>query len=118
VELHNGSFENVLHVSRISMNMLSVYHITQKGKKVEFTPDSTSVLDMHEIPLLQLVRWITSQGFINSLSFLMMTPIFYLHKRRVLCIHLHNMQILLCFHQFQTTEMIPYTQIMYMEISR
>jgi hypothetical protein len=37
VELHNGSFENVLHVPKISMNLLSVYQITQKGKKVEFT---------------------------------------------------------------------------------
>jgi hypothetical protein len=40
VELQNGSFENVLHVTKISMNMLSVYQITQKGKKVEFTSDS------------------------------------------------------------------------------
>jgi hypothetical protein len=28
VELHNSSFENVLHVPNISMNMLSVYQIT------------------------------------------------------------------------------------------
>jgi hypothetical protein len=40
VELHNGSFENVLHVPNISMNLLSVYQIAQKGKKVEFTSDS------------------------------------------------------------------------------
>jgi hypothetical protein len=33
VELHNGSFENVLHVPKLSMNLLSVYHITHKGKK-------------------------------------------------------------------------------------
>jgi hypothetical protein len=25
VELHNGSFENVVHVPKISMNLLSVY---------------------------------------------------------------------------------------------
>jgi hypothetical protein len=25
VELHNGSFENVLHVPNLSMNLLSVY---------------------------------------------------------------------------------------------
>jgi hypothetical protein len=30
VELHNGSFENVLHVPKISMNMVSFYQITQK----------------------------------------------------------------------------------------
>ena len=28
VELHNGSFENVLHVPNLYMNMLSVYQIT------------------------------------------------------------------------------------------
>jgi hypothetical protein len=27
VELHNGSFENVLHVPNLSMNLLSVYQI-------------------------------------------------------------------------------------------
>jgi hypothetical protein len=47
VELHNGNFENVLHVPKLSMNPLSVYQITQKGKKVEFTLDSISVIDMH-----------------------------------------------------------------------
>jgi hypothetical protein len=47
VELPNGSFENVLHVPNISINILSVYHITQKGKKVEFTSDFVYVLDMH-----------------------------------------------------------------------
>jgi hypothetical protein len=28
VELHNGSFENVLHVPNLSINILSVYQIT------------------------------------------------------------------------------------------
>jgi hypothetical protein len=48
VELHNGSFENVLHVPKFSMNLLSVYQITRKGKKVEFTSDSISVIDIHD----------------------------------------------------------------------
>jgi hypothetical protein len=48
VELHNVIFENVLHVPRISMNLLSVYQISQKGKNVEFTSDSVSVIDMHD----------------------------------------------------------------------
>jgi hypothetical protein len=48
VELHNGSFENVLHVPKLSMNMLLVYQITQKCKKVEFISYSVSVLDMHD----------------------------------------------------------------------
>jgi hypothetical protein len=30
VELHNGSFENVLHVPKLSMNLLSVYQIIPK----------------------------------------------------------------------------------------
>jgi hypothetical protein len=48
VELHNANFEIVFHVPKISMNLLSVYQITQKGKKVEFTSDSVSVIDMHD----------------------------------------------------------------------
>ena len=34
VELPNGSFENVLNVPNISMNLFLVYQITQKGKKI------------------------------------------------------------------------------------
>jgi hypothetical protein len=30
------------------MNLLSIYHITQKGKKVEFTSDLVSIVDMHD----------------------------------------------------------------------
>jgi hypothetical protein len=48
LELHNGSFENVLRVPNISMNLLSVYQITQKGKKIEFTSDLVSIIDMHD----------------------------------------------------------------------
>jgi hypothetical protein len=44
-----------------------------------------------KITSFQLVRWITSQGCINSLSFLTMTPLFYLHIRRVL-LHAHPVQ--------------------------
>jgi hypothetical protein len=54
VELHNGSFENFLHVPKISMNLLSVYHITQKGKKVEFTSDSVFVLGMHDNSIITI----------------------------------------------------------------
>jgi hypothetical protein len=48
VELPNGSFEKVLHVPNLSINLLSFYQITQKGKKVEFTSDSISILEMHD----------------------------------------------------------------------
>jgi hypothetical protein len=48
VELHNDSFENVLHVPNLSMNPLSVYQVTPKGKKFEYTSDSVSIIDMHD----------------------------------------------------------------------
>jgi hypothetical protein len=54
VEIHNGSFENVLHVPNLSMNLLLVYQITQKGKKVEFTSDSISILDMHDNSIIAI----------------------------------------------------------------
>jgi hypothetical protein len=54
MELHNGSFENVLHVPKLSMNLLSVYQITQKGKKVEFTSNSVSVIDMHDNSIIAI----------------------------------------------------------------
>jgi hypothetical protein len=54
VELHNGSFENILHVLNISMNLLSVYQITQKGKKVEFTSDLVSIIDMHDNSIIAI----------------------------------------------------------------
>jgi hypothetical protein len=54
VELHNGSFESVLHVPNLSMNLLSVYQITQKGKKVEITSDSVSVIDMHDNSIIAI----------------------------------------------------------------
>jgi hypothetical protein len=54
VELHNDSFENVLHIPKLSMNLLSVYLITQKGKKVEFTSYSVSVIDMHDNSIIAI----------------------------------------------------------------
>jgi hypothetical protein len=52
VELPNGSFENVLHVPNLFINMLSVYQITQTSKRVEFTSDSIIVLDMHDSSII------------------------------------------------------------------
>jgi hypothetical protein len=54
VELHDGSFENVLQVPIISMNLLSFYQITQKGKNFEFTSDSVSVIDMHDNSIIAI----------------------------------------------------------------
>jgi hypothetical protein len=54
VELPNGSFENVLHVPNLSINIFSVYQITQIGKKVEFTRDLVYVLDMHDNSIISI----------------------------------------------------------------
>jgi hypothetical protein len=54
VEVHNDIFENILHVPKLSMNLLSVYQIAQKGKKVEFTSDSVSVIDMHDNSIIAI----------------------------------------------------------------
>jgi hypothetical protein len=54
VELPNGSFENVLHVPKLSINPLSVYQITQTSKNVEFTSDSVFVLDMHDNSIIAI----------------------------------------------------------------
>ena len=45
IELTNGSFENVLHVPKLSVNLLSVYQMTNSGtrKKVIFTPNSVDI---------------------------------------------------------------------------
>jgi hypothetical protein len=50
VELQHGSFENVLHVPKLSVNLLFVYQIVHSGtgKRVEFTPDSITIYDMHD----------------------------------------------------------------------
>jgi len=34
------------------MNMLSVYQISQTGKRVEFTSDSITILDMHDSSII------------------------------------------------------------------
>jgi hypothetical protein len=50
VDLQNGSFENVLHVPKLSINLLSVYQIIHTGtrKMMEFTPDSVTIYDMQD----------------------------------------------------------------------
>jgi hypothetical protein len=48
IELTNKSFENVLHVPKIFVNLLSVYQMTNSniGKKFIFTPKSVDICDM------------------------------------------------------------------------
>jgi hypothetical protein len=48
IELTNGSFENMLHVPKLSVNLLSVYQMmnSDTGKKFIFTPNSMDIYDM------------------------------------------------------------------------
>jgi hypothetical protein len=48
IELANESFENVLNVSKISINLLFIYQMKNfgTGKKVIFTPDALDIYDM------------------------------------------------------------------------
>jgi hypothetical protein len=48
IELTNGSFENVLHVPNISVNLLSMYHMRNlgTGKIFLFTPNSMDIYNM------------------------------------------------------------------------
>ena len=50
VELGIGSFENVLHIPKLSVNLLSVYQMTHIGteRRVEFTLDSVMIYDMQD----------------------------------------------------------------------
>jgi hypothetical protein len=48
IELTNGSFENVLHVPKLSVNLLSVYKMTNSSteKRFIFTPNFVDIYDM------------------------------------------------------------------------
>jgi hypothetical protein len=48
IELTNGSFANVLHVPKLSVNLLSVYQMMNSGteNKFVFTPNSVDIYDM------------------------------------------------------------------------
>jgi hypothetical protein len=48
IELTNGNFENVLHVPKLFVNLLSIYQMTKYGteKRVIFTADVVDIYDM------------------------------------------------------------------------
>jgi hypothetical protein len=48
IEITNESFENVLHVPKLSVNLLFVYQMKNYGtrKRVIFTPDAMDIYDM------------------------------------------------------------------------
>jgi hypothetical protein len=58
-KLTNESFKNVLHVPKLSVNLLSVYQMTNSGTslRVIFTPDAVDIyMTCKPIPGLLLVR--------------------------------------------------------------
>jgi hypothetical protein len=69
VELDHGSFENILHVPQLFVNLLSVYQITHSGsgKKVEFTPDSVSMFNMQDNSKI-VVREVNNQYWLYSFT--------------------------------------------------
>eukprot|EP00253_Pinus_taeda_P002130 PITA_02130 len=81
VELLHGSFGDVLHVPKLSVNLLSVYQITHSGtgKRVEFTPNAASIYDLHRSAKIATgevnngARLYTFSEFIESESFLLLT---------------------------------------------
>jgi hypothetical protein len=48
IELTHGSFENVMHVPKLYVNLISMYQMTNSdtGKKFIFTPNSVDIYDM------------------------------------------------------------------------
>ena len=48
IELTNENFENVLYVPKLSVNLLSMYQMTNSNirKGVAFTPDAVDIYDM------------------------------------------------------------------------
>jgi hypothetical protein len=50
VEIPHKIFENVFHVPKIFVNILSIYQITHYGigKRAEFTPNSVTISDIHD----------------------------------------------------------------------
>ena len=48
IELNHCSFENVLYVPKIYVNLLSIYRITHSGtgKRFEFTPHAVNIFDI------------------------------------------------------------------------
>ena len=81
VELLHGSFEDVLHVPKLSVNLLSIYQITHFGtkKRVEFTPDAMNIYDLHSSSKIATgevnngARLYTFSEFIESESSLLLT---------------------------------------------
>jgi hypothetical protein len=81
IELTNGSFENVLHVPKLSVNLLSMYQMTNSGigKKFVFTPNVVDIYDMQTNSMVAIggvnhqSRLYTFSEFIEPDSALLLT---------------------------------------------
>jgi hypothetical protein len=81
IELTNGSFENVLHVPKLSVNLLSMYQMRDSDteNKVIFTPNALDIYDMQTNSRVatsevnQQSRLYTFSEFIEPDSTLMLT---------------------------------------------
>jgi hypothetical protein len=52
VDAGTGTCEDVLCVINLSFNLFYVYQISQNGRKVEFTPDSITIMDLEDNALI------------------------------------------------------------------
>ena len=83
VELLHGSFEDVLHVPKLLVNLILVYQITHSstGKRVEFTPDVVNIYGLHSSSKIATdevnngVRLYTFSEFIKFESSILLTHI-------------------------------------------
>jgi hypothetical protein len=81
IELTNGSFENVLHVPKLSINLLSMYQMRDSDteNKVIFPPNALDIYDMQTNSRVatsevnQQSRLYTFSEFIEPDSTLMLT---------------------------------------------
>lgn len=58
IEVYDYTFNDVVCVSLLSTNLISIYHITHcgKGKTFEFTPDSMHIQDQHSREIIEIGR--------------------------------------------------------------
>jgi hypothetical protein len=81
IELTNGSFENVLHIPKFYVNILSVYQLKNYniGKRVIVKPDAVDIYDMQTNSMVSTTevnhqsRLHTFYEFIESDSALLLT---------------------------------------------
>jgi hypothetical protein len=87
IELTNGSFENVLHVPKLLVNIFYVYHMKKYDtrKRFIFTPDAVDIYDMQTNSMVSTgevnhqSRLYTFSKFIESDSALLLSSLLLTH---------------------------------------